>query len=109
MTKAMALERLGQDQQAEQIVNYTLQVAPKDPQALSMHAEFLIGHANSMFAQAYGLRQPKVLSNSHQETRSDGVYDVTVTTYIPPSPQQLAQAEPVGRAGAGLSCSGPRR
>ncbi len=93
MTKAMALERLGQDDQAEQIVNYALQVAPKDPQALSMHAEFLIGHANSMFAQSYGLRQPKVLSNSHQETRSDGVYDVTVTTYIPPSPQQLAQAD----------------
>lgn len=92
MTKALALERLGQDQQAEQIVNYTLQVAPKDPQALSMRAEFLIDHANSMIGQAYALRQPKVLSNSHEETRSDGVYNVTVTTYIPPSPQQLAQA-----------------
>lgn len=93
MTKAMALERLGQEAQAEQIVNYALQAAPKDPQALSMHAEFLIEHANAMFGQAYALRQPRTLSNTHQETRSDGVYDVTVTTYIPPSPQQLAQAE----------------
>jgi tetratricopeptide (TPR) repeat protein len=92
MTKALALERLGQDQQAEQIVNYTLQVAPKDPQALSMRGEFLIDHANGMFAQATALRTPRTTMNSHQETRSDGVYNVTVTTYIPPSPQALAQA-----------------
>jgi Tfp pilus assembly protein PilF len=92
MTKAMALERLGQDQQAEQIVNYTLQVAPRDPEALSMRAQFLIGHAGSMYAQAKALRTPRTTSSSHQETRSDGVWNVTVTTYIPPTPQMLEQA-----------------
>ncbi len=93
MTKAMALERLGQNQDAEQLVNYTLQVAPRDPQALSMRAQFLIGHANSMYSQASALRTPRSVSNSHQETRSDGVYEVTVTEYFPPTPQALAQAD----------------
>ena len=92
MTKAMALERLGQMQQAEQIVNYTLQVAPNDPEALSMRAQFLIGHANSMFSRAQALRSPTVTSSSHEETRSDGVYEVTETTYHPPTQQALAEA-----------------
>ncbi len=109
MTKALALERLGQDQQAEQIVNYTLQVAPRDPEALSMRAEFLIDHANGMFGQAYALRQPKVFSNSHEETRSDGVYNVTVTTYIPPSPGSNWRRRTRWNNKLASICSGRRR
>ena len=92
MTKAMAVEKLGQSQQAEQLVNYALQVAPRDPQALSMRAEFLIDHASAMYSRAAALRSPTVTSSSHDETRSDGVYEVTVTEYHPPTQEALAEA-----------------
>ena len=57
-----------------------------------MRAEFLIDHANAMYSRATALRTPTTTSSSHQETRSDGIYDVTVTTYHPPTAEALAEA-----------------
>jgi Tfp pilus assembly protein PilF len=92
MTKAMAIEKVGRLQEAEQLVDRALQVAPRNPEALTMRAQFLVGHANSMFGQASALRTPTATSSSHDETRSDGVYEVTETTFHEPTPQALAQA-----------------
>src|SRR6185369_15764104 len=92
MTKAMALERLGRAADAEAIVNRVLQIAPRNPDALKMRAEFYVARAGNLYANASGLRSPLSETSTHQETRSDGVYDVHVTTYYSPTSDALAQA-----------------
>ena len=92
MQKAFALSSLGRDGEAEPLVNQALEIAPKDPQALKMRADYWMRRAGAMQMQAASLRTPRSTSSTHTENRSDGVYDVTVTTYYPPTPEALARA-----------------
>ncbi len=98
MQKAIAMSTLGEDDQAEALVNQAVAIAPNDPTALKMRADFLTRHANSLAIEASHLRQPRVFSNTHTENRSDGVYNVTVTTYYPPTQQALNQADQLDAA-----------
>lgn len=98
MQKAMAVSMLERDDEAEALVNQALSIAPKDPQALKMRADFWTRRANSASVQAAHLRQPRTFSNTHTENRSDGVYSVTVTTYYPPTQEALAQADQLDAA-----------
>ncbi len=90
--KAIALVRLGDDASAEAIVNRVLAAAPDNPDALRMRAKFLMERASGLFARAAALRAPRVESSSHTETRSDGVYRVTVTRYYAPTQDELNTA-----------------
>ena len=90
--KATALVRLGDETTAEGIVNRVLAAAPRNPEALRLRAKFLVERASAMYARAAGLRAPRVESSSHTETRSDGVYRVTVTRYYPPTQEALNEA-----------------
>ena len=90
--KAIALVRLGEEREAEVIVNRVLAAAPSNPEALAMKAKFLMERASRLFAQAAALRSPRIETSSHDETRSDGVYRVTTTTYYPPTQDAIARA-----------------
>ncbi len=90
--KAIALVRLGDEATAEQIVDRVLAAAPQNPEALRLRARFLLERASALYARAAALRSPRIETSSHTETRSDGVYRVTQTTYYPPSRDALAQA-----------------
>ena len=90
--KAIALVRLGEEREAEVIVNRVLAAAPSNPEALAMKAKFLMERASRLFAQAAALRSPRIETSSRDETRSDGVYRVTTTTYYPPTQDALARA-----------------
>ena len=90
--KAIALVRLGDAATAEQIVNRVLADAPQNPEALRLRAKFLVERAGALYAQAAALRAPRIETSSHTETRSDGVYRVTQTTYHAPTGDALAQA-----------------
>lgn len=92
MNKAMALERLNRAGEAETIVNRVLQVAPRNPEALKMRAEFYVERAGNLYARAGSLRAARTETATHQETRSDGVYDVQKTTYFSPTQAEYAQA-----------------
>ena len=90
--KAIALVRLGDEATAEQIVNRVLAAAPQNPEALRLRAKFLVERAGALYARAAALRSPRIETSSHTETRSDGVYRVTQTTYYAPTGDALAQA-----------------
>lgn len=90
--KAIALVRLGDEATAEQIVDRVLAAAPQNPEALRLRAKFLVERASQLYARAAALRAPRIETNSYTETRSDGVYRVTQTTYYAPSGDALAQA-----------------
>ena len=90
--KAIALVRLGQEREAEVIVNRVLASAPNNPEALAMKAKFLMERASRLFAQAAALRSPRVETSYRDETRSDGVYRVSTTTYYPPTQDALNRA-----------------
>ncbi|MEO8126148.1 MAG: tetratricopeptide repeat protein [Bryobacteraceae bacterium] len=102
MTKALALESLNRPADAEAIVNRVLQLAPRNPEALKMRAEFYVARAGNLYAAAGGLRSPRSETSTHQETRSDGVYDVHVTTYYQPTQGALAQASQLEAQAAAL-------
>ncbi len=90
--KAIALVRLGDEATAEQIVNRVLAAAPQNPEALRLRAKFLVERAGALYARAAALRAPRIETSSYTETRSDGVYRVTQTTYYAPTGDALAQA-----------------
>ena len=100
--KAIALVRLGDEATAEQIVNRVLAAAPKNPEALRLRATFLVERASALYARAAALRAPRIETNSYTETRSDGVYRVTQTSYYPPTGDALAQAAQLEAQAAGL-------
>ncbi|HKW94307.1 MAG TPA: tetratricopeptide repeat protein, partial [Methylomirabilota bacterium] len=100
--KAIALVRLGDEQTAEQIVNRVLAAAPRNPEALELRAKFLVERASALYARAAALRAPRIDTNSWTETRSDGVYRVTQTTYYPPTQGALSQAAELESQAAAL-------
>jgi|HubBroStandDraft_6_1064221.scaffolds.fasta_scaffold26177_2 tetratricopeptide (TPR) repeat protein len=100
--KAIALVRLGDERTAEQIVSTVLQAAPRNPEALRLRAQFLVERASALYARAAALRAPRVQTNSWTETRSDGVYQVTQSTYYSPTPAALGQAADLENQAAAL-------
>jgi tetratricopeptide (TPR) repeat protein len=92
MQKAMALTGLKQYDQAETLADQALQLAGNNPDALGLYAKFRAMRANQMSSEAWGLRQERCSSSSHDETRSDGVYRVTTTTCYPPSQADVQRA-----------------
>ena len=90
---AYAYDDLGQSGQAEACVNKVVALAgPRDADAIRLLAEYRADQAGSMQAHAHDLRSPHFYSNSHTEDRSDGVYEVTVTTRVDPSSGDIEQA-----------------
>ncbi|MFO1499068.1 MAG: hypothetical protein U1G07_11860, partial [Verrucomicrobiota bacterium] len=102
MQKALTLSRLGRDPEAEKIVDQVLALAGNNPEALRLRAKYWIDRANSLWLQAASLRTPRSSSSSHTENRSDGVYEVTVTTYYPPTNADLNRAGQLEAAAAEL-------
>ncbi len=100
--KALALSRLGQDRESETLVDEALALAPRNPEALRLRARYWTERANNLSLQAAALRAPRSASNTHTENRSDGVYEVTVTTYYSPSNADLARANSLDEAAASL-------
>jgi Flp pilus assembly protein TadD len=92
MVKAGALYRLGDRLNAQAIVEQTIAIAPRDPDALRMRADYWQNLGASVSIQASSLRMPSMESSSHTENRSDGVYEVTTTTIHAVSENALAQA-----------------
>jgi tetratricopeptide (TPR) repeat protein len=90
--KAIALVRLGEEAIAERIVDRVLAAAPQNPEALRLRAKFLVERASALYARAAALRAPRIETSSSTETRSDGVYRVTRTTYYSPTGSALAEA-----------------
>ncbi len=102
MQKALTLSRLGNDAEAERLVDQVLSFAGKNPEALRLRAKYWVDRANSLALQAASLRVPRSSSSSHTENRSDGVYEVTVTTHYPPSNADLQRADQLDSAAADL-------
>ena len=98
MQKALTLSRLGQDDEAEPIVDRVLSFAGKNPDALRLRAKYWMDRASNLSLQAAGLRTPRSSSSTHTENRSDGVYEVTVTTQYPPSPSDFSRADQLDAA-----------
>jgi len=90
---AYAYDDLGQSGNAEECINKVVAIAgPRDADAIRLLAEYRADQAGSMQAQAHDLRSPHFYSSSHTEDRSDGVYEVTVTTRVDPSSGDIQQA-----------------
>ncbi len=90
---AFAYDAIDQTDKAEAFINQVTQlVGNQNPEAIRLLAEYRAGQAGSLQSRALSLRTPRYISNSHTENRSDGVYQVTVTTRIDPSPDQLREA-----------------
>ncbi|MFO0731308.1 MAG: tetratricopeptide repeat protein [Nitrospiraceae bacterium] len=92
MQKAVALTALKQYNQADTLADQALNLAGNNADALRLYAKFRAMRANQMSSEAWGLRQERCSSSSHEETRSDGVYRVTSTTCYPPSQADLQRA-----------------
>jgi len=68
MQKAFALSRLDRDGDAEPLVDQALAIAPKDPEALKLRAQYWTRRANNLMLQAAALRTSRSSSNSpHRE------------------------------------------
>jgi tetratricopeptide (TPR) repeat protein len=84
MQRARALARLGNDAEAERIINAVLARAPGHPLALRMRGQYWIERANGMLMAAALLRTPRSSTSSWTESRSDGLWRMTqITTYQP--------------------------
>lgn len=92
MQKATALDRLG-DASAEALANRVLQLAPRNPEALRMRAQFLVSRATNLFSQAAALRSPRIETSTRTETRSDGVYEIRTTVQYDPTAAELRSAD----------------
>jgi tetratricopeptide (TPR) repeat protein len=92
MQKAWALTFLKQYNQADKLADQVLELAGNNPDALRLYGKFRAMRANQLSNEAWGLRQERCSSSSHDETRSDGVYRVTTTACYPPSQADLQRA-----------------
>jgi tetratricopeptide (TPR) repeat protein len=92
MQKALALTALKHYDTADKLADQALNLSGNNSDALRLYAKFRAMRANQMSNEAWGLRQERCSSSSHDETRSDGVYAVTTTTCYPPSQADLQRA-----------------
>lgn len=92
MQKAIALTGLGDLDQADHLADQALTLSGNHADALALYARFRAMRANHMSNEAWNLRQERCTSSTHQETRDGIVYDVTITTCIPPSQADLQRA-----------------
>jgi Tfp pilus assembly protein PilF len=92
MQKALALTALKQYNEADKLADQALELSGNDPDALRLYARFRAMRANQMSAEASSLRQERCSSSTHEDRRSDGVYQVTTTTCYPPSQADLTRA-----------------
>ena len=92
MQKALALTALKQYSQADKLADQAVGLAGNNPDALRLYAKFKAMRANQLSNEAWGLRQERCSSSSHDENRSDGIYRVTTTTCYPPSQADLNRA-----------------
>ena len=91
---AYAYDDQGQSGQAEDAIDKVIKLAgPKDADAIRLLAEYRADEAGSMQAHAHDLRSPHFFSSSHSEDRSDGVYEVTITTRVDPTSGDIQQAD----------------
>ncbi len=102
MQKALALTALKQYNQADKLADQALDLAGSNPDALRLYAKFRAMRANQLSNEAWGLRQERCSSSSHDEHRSDGVYRVTSTTCYPPSQTDLQRAAQLDALAADL-------
>ncbi len=102
MQKAIALTALKQYNQADKLADQALELAGNNADALRLYAKFRAMRANQLSNEAWGLRQERCSSSSHDETRSDGVYRVTTTTCYPPSQADLQRASQLDTLAAEL-------
>jgi tetratricopeptide (TPR) repeat protein len=100
--KAIGLMALKRYDQAEQLADQALALSGNNADALRLYARFRAMRANQMSAEAASLRQERCSSSSRTENRSDGVYEVTTTTCIPPSQGDLQRAAQLDAAAAEL-------
>lgn len=92
MQKAWALTALKRYNEADKLADYVLEMAGDNADALRLYGKFRAMRANQLSNEAWGLRQDRCSSSSHDETRSDGLYRVTTTTCYPPSQADLNRA-----------------
>lgn len=92
MQKAWALTALKRYNEADTLADHALEMAGNDADALRLYGKFRAMRANQLSNEAWGLRQDRCSSSSHDETRSDGVYRVTTTACYPPSQADLNRA-----------------
>ncbi|MEX5214221.1 MAG: tetratricopeptide repeat protein [Nitrospiraceae bacterium] len=92
MQKAIALTGLGDLGQADHLADQALTLSGNHADALALYARFRAMRANHMSNEAWNLRQERCTSSTHQETRDSIVYDVTITTCVPPSQADLQRA-----------------
>jgi Tfp pilus assembly protein PilF len=92
MQKALALTALKQYNEADKLADQALELSGNDPDALRLYARFRAMRANQMSAEASSLRQERCSSSTHEDRRSDGVYQVTTTTCYLPSQADLTRA-----------------
>ena len=91
---AYAYDDLNQSGKAQDCINKVLTlVGPQDADAIRLLAEYQADQAGSMQSRAHYLRSPHFFSSSHTEDRSDGVYEVTVTTRVDPTGADIQQAD----------------
>lgn len=90
--KAMALTALRRYDEAEKTAEQALANGGNNPDALRLYARFRAQRANQLSNEAWGLRQERSTSSKHTENRSDGVYEVTTTTWYPPTQADLNRA-----------------
>ena len=93
VAKALALQKMGRTDEAEALIRPLVQSGRKnDPEALRLYAEFLFKRAGEQEMAALMMRQSRYVSSSHNEWRSDGLWEVTTTTRYDPSPSDLQRA-----------------
>ncbi|MBA5865441.1 MAG: hypothetical protein GDA67_01960 [Nitrospira sp. CR1.3] len=92
MQKAWALTSLKRYNEADKLADHVLEMAGNNADALRLYGKFRAMRANQLSNEAWGLRQDRCSSSSHDETRSDGLYRVTTTTCYPPSQADLNRA-----------------
>jgi tetratricopeptide (TPR) repeat protein len=102
MQRARALSRLGNDAEAERIVDAVLARAPRHPLALRMRGQYWIDRGNGLLMAAALLRTPRASTNSWTESRSDGLWRVTQTTYFEPTQSDLNRAASLEQQGRQL-------
>jgi Tfp pilus assembly protein PilF len=91
---AFAYDAIDQTDKAESLINQVVQLAgTQNADAIRLLAEYRAQQAGSLQARAMNLRTPRCFSNTHTENRWDGVYQVTVSTRIDPSSDELRQAD----------------
>ena len=97
ITKALALDKLGRQREAEPLVDRAAALAPRDPVALRLKAEYLVARRDRAYEQASDLRTNKML-DSRSYTQGD--QKITETTYQLPSSAELHRAGSLDQAGS---------